>query len=52
MSGVPIFLTVRPMTESEISIEDENKYGLGIELLLFLVKHSRPDIANMTMKLS
>ena len=35
-----------------ISAEDQREYWLGIGMLLFLVTHSRPEIANMSRELS
>ena len=44
------FLIFRPIIESKkISAEDQRKYLSGV---LFLVKHLRPDIANITRELS
>ena len=41
------------MVESEkISMEDQQGYWLGIGMLLYLVKHSCPDLANATRELS
>ena len=52
MPGMPKFLIVRPMIKIEkISAEDQKEYWLGVGVLLYLVKHSRPDIANATMEL-
>ena len=51
--GIPKFFVVRPTTKSEkISAEEQREYWLGIGIVLFMVKHSRPDIANVTRKLS
>ena len=51
--GIPKFFIVRPMIKSEnISAEDQKKYQLGKCMLLYLIKHSRQDIANTTMELS
>ena len=49
---MPKFLIVRPVIESEkISEEDQKEYWSGVGMLLYLVKHSRPYIANMTREL-
>ena len=49
---MPKFLIARPLSESEmISMENQKKFWLGVVTLLFLVKHSRLDIA-MTRELS
>ena len=38
------------MIESEkISAEDQWEYWLGVGILLYLVKHVQPDIANVTL---
>ena len=51
--GTPKFLIVRPMVEIEkISMEDQQDYWSGICMLLYLVKHLHPDVANMTRELS
>jgi hypothetical protein len=42
-----------PHTEEEmLSKEDQKKYRSGVGSLLYLVKHSRPDLANATRELS
>ena len=44
---------MRPMEENErISMEDEQDYQSGIGMLLYLVKHSGPNLANATRALS
>ena len=41
------------MVESEkISVEDQRDYQFDVGMLLYLVKHSCPDLANMTRELS
>ena len=50
---MPKFLIVRPMIKSEtILMEDQNKFWLGVGILFFLVKHSRPDVSSMARELS
>ena len=50
--GTPKFLIIRPTEEiEEISIKDQREYQLGISMLLYLVKHSHPDLANATREL-
>ena len=50
--GTPKFLIVRPMVDNEkISAKDQLEYLLGVDMLLYLVKHLHPDIANVTMEL-
>ena len=51
--GMPKFLIVRPMVDKEkISVEDKWEYWSGGGMLLYLVKHSCLDLANMTRELS
>ena len=51
--GTPKFLIIRPMEDIEkISMEDQRMYRSGIGMLLYLVKHSRPNLANATRELS
>ena len=50
--GTPTFLIVRPMVKREkISMEDKQDYWLSIGTLLYLVKHSCPNLANMMREL-
>ena len=45
--GTPNQDMVRPKKESDkMNIEDQKMFRSGVGMLLFLVKHSRPDIAN------
>ena len=47
------FFIIRPVINSEkISTEDQQEYWLGVSLLLYLVKHLCPILANMTRELS
>ena len=51
--GTPKFLIIRPTEEIEkILIEDQQEYRLGVSMLLYLVKHSYPNLANATRELS
>ena len=50
--GTPGQGIVRPDTDGELSEEDHALYRSGVGMLLYLVKHSRPDIANVTRELS
>ena len=44
---------VRPTSDDEkVSLEEQALYQSGVGMLLYLVKHSRPDIANMVQELS
>ena len=46
-------VVVRPtVTDARLSIEDQSKYRSGVGMLLYLVKHSRPDISNAVRELS
>ena len=49
---MPEFLIVRPMVESKISPEDQQEYWSGVSMLLYLVKYSRPALANMIREIS
>ena len=41
------------MTQSEkITEENQKDYWLGVGMLLFIVKHSRPDVGKVTRELS
>ena len=47
--GKPKFLIVMPMLESEKnSTNDQQQYQLSKGVLLYLVKHTHPDLANAT----
>jgi hypothetical protein len=51
--GTPGYGIVRPQSEEEkISAEDQVLYRSRVGMLLYLVKHSRPDIANVVRELS
>jgi hypothetical protein len=51
--GTPGAGILRPETEEEkTSDEEQSEYRTGVEMLLCLVKHSRPDIANAVRELS
>ena len=53
MPGTPSFQIARPEGKDKvIGKEKQSKYRTGVGMLLFLVKHSQPDIANCTRKLS
>ena len=48
-----IFLIIRHTEEiKKILIKDQQKYQSGIGMLLYLVKHSQPNLANTTRELS
>ena len=50
---MPKNLSVRPIDDNEnISSDTLNLFQFGNEMLLFLIKQSRPDIANVTQELS
>ena len=51
--GTPGKIMIREKDEAQlISKEDQKFYQSGVGMLLYLVKHSRPDIANPVRKLS
>jgi len=51
--GTPGFGVVRPKDDSErISSEMQSEYMSGVGMLLYLVKYSRPDIANAVRELT
>ena len=52
-NGTPGFHVVRNIPEAVfISDNDQKLYRSGVGMLLFLVKHTRPDLSNSTCKLS
>ena len=53
MPGMPKVLIARLMIKSKmISVEDQKDYSSRVGMSFYLVKHLRPDIANMTRELS
>jgi hypothetical protein len=51
--GTPGFNIICPVTEEEqVSYKDQVIYRAGVETLLYLIKYSRPDIANVVRELS
>ena len=51
--GTPSAGLLRPVDESEKTEPDDQKvFRSGVGMLLYLVKHSRPDIANAVRELS
>ena len=47
------FFIFRPTVDSEkISMEHQWEYWSGVGMLLYLVKHLHPDLANMSRELS
>ena len=51
--GIPKFLVVSLTVDSKkISAEDKNTFWSGVGMLLYLLKRSRPDIANATREVS
>ena len=51
--GTPHIGISRPLPEDPMMTKEESKvYRSGVGMLLYLVKHSRPDIANATRELS
>ena len=53
MPCTPGYITKRNV-ENEVKIDNskQTRYRSGIGILLYLVKHSRPDLANPTRELS
>jgi hypothetical protein len=51
--GTPRFKIVRPTNETEkIDGNLQSKYRSGVEMLLYLIKYSRTDLANVVRELS
>ena len=50
--GTPGFTIIRGTDMERVTKEEQLKYRTGVGMLLFLIKHSRPDIANSTRELS
>ena len=51
--GTPKFLIMRPILDNEkISAKDQEEYQSGVGMLLNLVKHFCPDLANTTRELA
>ena len=50
--GTPRFKIVRPDDEDKIDLEMQSKYRSGVGMLLYLIKYSRPDLANVVRELS
>ena len=50
--GTPGFNVIRPPTEEVISTEQQELYRSGVGSLLYLIKHSRPDISNIVRELA
>ena len=50
--GTPKFLIIKPMEDyKKMLMEDQRIYQLGMGMLLYLVKHSQPNLANATREL-
>jgi hypothetical protein len=51
--GAPKTVIMRPQPEDpKLNPEEQTKYRSGVGMLLYLVKHSRPDIANAVRELT
>ena len=51
--GTPGLVLTKPQnSEAVISAEDQKTYRMGVGMLLYLVKYTRPDLANATRELS
>ena len=53
MPGTPSVGLVRPTDKNEVvSNEEHEQYRTGVGMLLYLVKHTRPDVANTVRELT
>ena len=52
MPGTPRFKFVRPNNEDKIDSVMQSKYRSGVGMMLYLIKYSRPDLANVVRELS
>ena len=53
MPGMLMFSIVRPFNNAEKnSVKDKKLFQSGIRMLIYIVKHPRPDITNTTQELS
>jgi hypothetical protein len=51
--GTPRFKIVRPNDEIDgVNAMMQSRYRSGVGMFLYLIKHSRPDIADVVRKLS
>jgi hypothetical protein len=50
--GTPGFYFITPSEQEKLTPEEQTVYRSGIGMLLFLIKYSRPDIANSVRELS
>ena len=50
--GTPGLSVVKPKENDLVSEEDQTLYRSGTGILLYLMKHSRPDISSPTRELS
>ena len=50
--GTPRFISIKPEEGDKISEKLQERFRSGIGMLLYLVKHSRPDISNSVRELS
>jgi len=50
--GTPGFTFVKPEIGSELKIDQQKLYRSGVGMLLYLLKHSRPDLLNPIRELS
>jgi hypothetical protein len=51
-SGTPRFKVVRPNDQDKIPIVSQSQYRFGVEMLSYLIKHSRPYLENLILELS
>ena len=50
--GTPGFTFVKPEIGSELNVDQQKMYRSGVGMLLYLLKHSRPDLSNPIRELS
>ena len=50
--GTPGFTFVKPDFGSELNVDQQKMYRSGVGMLLYLLKHSRPDLSNPIRELS
>jgi hypothetical protein len=51
-SGTPRFKIVRSNYEGKIPIASQSQYRSSVRMLLYIIKHSRPDLASVVRELS
>ena len=51
-AGTPGFITIKAEEEEKLDLEGQRIYQSGIDTLLYLLKHSHPDLSNVVHELS